>query len=257
MKLPLLRLRRPHAFSILELLCAITVLSILLLSVSQMVGSATSWSYAARRLLGLTAQSRFTMDRLDQDFASRVRKPTESVKVFKAPQGNDAMQILSDVRNSSVSSRFSAVTYSVAAAPSAVLSRNEPQLLRSLQPVEWNEEPQQVIGHLPSVEPGDIFSGGCLRLEVAFLLRNGEIKAEAPARSEEIAALLVGMALMDNAARARYTPQQLEDLARQLGDAQDGKSPREIWDASALSGPAARDVRFSHKTFFFTPGFSS
>jgi prepilin-type N-terminal cleavage/methylation domain-containing protein len=244
-----------RAFTLLEMLCATAVVSVVLVVTAQLVNSAGAWSGAARRMLIASAQTRATMDRLAGDLSARISLPGNNLEILKTPGGNDALQMFSDVRNRSATARFSAVTYKVEN-PAAASGRNEPQLQRIVTPVEWNEEPQTLPGTAAAGGAADVFAEGCFRLEVAFLLKSGDIRESSPPDPGEIAALIVTVAALDAATRAKCSAEELRDLAAALADAEDGRAPLEAWSAANLTGPGGKEARFAQKIFPLAEGFS-
>lgn len=241
-------MRRIAGFTLVELLTAMAVMSLVLVLVSQMVGSALSWAGSSRTAMNCGEQARAIWQRLAFDLNARVDEP--NIRAVKTAGGNDSVVLLSDVRNVSGTSRFTRVTWQVAEANNPLTGRSEPLLFRVLDPVAWDDDPSATLAGPVSPQMGDLYSGGTFRLEVAFVRKDGSLTADPPVDPGDIDALVVGAAVLDASVRTRLSDAEIKNLATRLPDAQDGRTPVEGWQAADLGGKAAPHARFYQQTFF-------
>ena len=84
-----------RGFSILELLVAVAVLSILVVMVAQMLGSASTVTSGSRKRMAADEEARIVLDRMAADIARMVkREDVDSLFLSKA--GNDEMYFYSE-----------------------------------------------------------------------------------------------------------------------------------------------------------------
>lgn len=242
-----------RAFTLIELLVAMAVMALVLVLVSQIVGSALSWSSSSRTMMSSGEQARSTWQRMAFDMNSLVDLPSDNFRVVKQAGDNDQIEFLTDVRNTAASSRFSKVSWRVAKINNPLTRRAEPMLFRTLTPVDWTDEPAGILALSQAPVAGDLYSEGVFRLEVAFLNRDGTLTSTAPASSDDIQALVVGTAVLDSSIRGRLSDSELAALATALPDVVDGKTPRDAWSASVFGGKVAPYVRFYQQTFALNP----
>lgn len=241
--------KRTLGFTLIELLCAAAVLSLVLVLVLQTVSSALNWASSTRSVVNSGSEARDILQRLNFDINSRISQPVSNLSVTKQT-GNDVLEILADVRNTSSTARFSKVSYQVGTEENVLTGRDEPMLFRSLTPVEWTDDPAATIASPTSPTLADVFSDHCFRIETAIVLKDGSLTNVMPTDLSEVKAIIVGLAVLDAEHRARLTNDEIAELASKLDDVPAGKTPLEVWKTTAFSRKEAGQVRFYQQTFY-------
>ncbi len=239
----------PVGFTLIELLCAMAVLSLVLVLVLQTVSSALNWASSTRSVVNSGTEARDILQRLNFDMNSRISMPVSNLSVTKQA-GNDVLEILADVRNTSSTARFAKISYQVGTEENVLTGRDEPMLFRSLTPVKWTDDPAATIATPSSPTLADVFSDHCFRIETAFVLKDGSLTNVMPSDLSTVKAIIVGLAVLDAEHRARLTDAEITQLASKLEDVPAGKTPLEVWKAADFSRKESGQVRFYQQTFY-------
>ncbi len=91
-----------HGFTVVELLVAIAVLSLILVCFTQLIGSVSNVTGYGRERLDTNSSARLALDLIASDFANRVKRPDTDFLVVKAP-GNDEFYFYSEAPALSIS----------------------------------------------------------------------------------------------------------------------------------------------------------
>jgi len=255
-------------FSLLEMLVAVTVLSILVAILSQIIlvtGKAIGVN--ARRLDG-AGQARVFFGRLEADLASRPRRSDLRMAFAKSP-GNDSLRFYSGVPGYGGTRNVTLVGYRVQEAAQGRLY----QLERGASGSGWTSADLQpaFLSALsgPAESDYEVLSPGIFRLEVSFLPRSSVSSSSSSSSSSvapsvsaasdysDVGALLVAVAVLDAKSRLLLTDAQVAALSRLLPDSAAGAEPLATWSA-VVAGPdfapglprlAIQGVRLYQRTF--------
>ncbi|HEY8965675.1 MAG TPA: prepilin-type N-terminal cleavage/methylation domain-containing protein, partial [Candidatus Methylacidiphilales bacterium] len=159
-------------FSVLELLVSVTVLSILVLILSQIVVLTGQAIGANTRKLDGAGQTRLFFSRLESDLAQRPRRPDLGMTVVKAA-GNDSLRFYSGVGGYSGSRMVSLVGYRVQETAAGRLF----QLERGVAGSGWAPSPSagqplflsQSLAAPPDADY-EVLARGIFRMEISYLL---------------------------------------------------------------------------------------
>jgi type II secretory pathway pseudopilin PulG len=227
--------RLTAAFSLLELLVAITLLVLLLLIVTQLINSTTATTANASKRMDADSHARMIFDRMAIDFDKMVKR-TDLDYAFLKQTGNDAMWFYSEAPayftgspGASARSTVSLVGYRI---------NSSYQLERLGKGLEWDGTPTSTLGGsvvfltyppgnntpLPlstlvgnwpatvttlSTDPDyNVLSDQAYRLEFYFQLRDGTLSTNPyipPATTingfKDVSAVIVAIAILDGSSR--------------------------------------------------------
>jgi len=232
-----LRLRRPAAFTLIEMLVAAAVLALMALLITQIITMSSSSISATTKKLDAVSDGRFAMDRIGADLAARIKRG-DVPSSFEKVVGNDGMAFYAEVPGYSGTRNTALVEYRI---PSS--GRHEYQLERGVSGVGWTgptDIPFQSVS-LPTLADADfdVLSGSVLRLEFSYLLDNGKIQSTY-ASTDKVKAIVVAMAALDAKSRKILKPEDLSSLAGALPDPAEGETPLAAWQrAISLPGFAS------------------
>ncbi|PTX92197.1 hypothetical protein DB346_24975 [Verrucomicrobia bacterium LW23] len=249
-----------NAFSMAELLVALAVLSLISVIVAQLVNSSGKVAMGSRMRLDAEGQARLVLGRIGDDLARRVRL-RDADCLFVAANGNDSMYFYSEAPAAFGSgtvtqdkSGVALIGYRIAGAG----SENENQLERLGKGLKWagatSGKPDSmilvsidsagaalpgsrmtnafssVVGAAPSYNDGvdstyQLLSDGVIRLEIAFLKKDGTITQDVngdgsriASSLDDVAAVIVTIAVLDEYSQKQITKAKLAQIASALGD---------------------------------------
>lgn len=270
--------RIPHrdrrGFTLVELLTAMTVLTLMLLMVNQIVGSASMAMTMSGRHLDADTQARLLFNRMALDFSGMLQRTDVDYSTFKQPSnlqpGNDQLAFYSETHGyfsgaaqpaGTGRGDLSLVAYMVANDSTTAT----PNLQRLGKGLGWEPDasaspswsnvaylPVTLTGRWPTLftNDPDYRSMGDLvfRLEYTYLLK---ATATQPASLsvtpylaghtsingfKDVAALVVTIAMLDNAGRALVTNYASLESNSVFTDAVNGATPAATWNA-AINAP--------------------
>ena len=250
------------AFSLIELLVAMSILVLLTVFVAMLIDSSGRTTSLWHRRMDAESQARLVMDRLAMDFAQATRRGDVDVN-FAIQPGDDALILYGQTTGYNDNLPTNAAPRSLSVIGYRMNASH--QLERAARTLAWNEmtfsstNGQVLAGtnaalppSVPTVDAGggstnyEIFGDQVLRFEYGFLLKpdatttpprlQAVLSATPPARLSDIGAIVVACATLDNKARALLTPTQINSLANVFSDfsATDAAAGRDIlasWDA--------------------------
>jgi len=234
------RKRGGLGFTMIEMLVAMAVLTLLVVLIAQIIGMTTSSvSSSSRKLDGVT-EARFALDRLGVDWAGRLDRSDVDHRFTKVDgnsgqPGNDELSFYSEVDGYQGSRKLSVVGYRV----QTVDPERVYQMERGVQGTDWSTASPLIFGSqpLPIIPDTDyeVLSDGVLRLEFCYLKTDGTLSNTVKPDLSDASALVVAVAVLDGASRKVVTDAQLKLLAASLPDAAEGKDPIKQWH-DAISG---------------------
>jgi prepilin-type N-terminal cleavage/methylation domain-containing protein len=245
-------------YTLLELLAAVTVLSLMVVLLGQMLGVTARTTSVSRQQLNATREARTVLDALQEDLENIVTEHEAATIFVKSDGPNSTVTFLTRRRAPSgmADLRFQAVTYQL----------EDTQLVRNVSEIEWSDVNLVTKAFLtPNADLSGAVANGILRFEIVLLLDNGEYvllsesgtwttdKWNDISLPENVAALRLTGVRRDPAAPkvraltvavAAIDPDLLSrsDVAGvidELKPAASGSTPLESWNASIDSGKIA------------------
>jgi prepilin-type N-terminal cleavage/methylation domain-containing protein len=247
-------------YTLLELLAAVAVLSVMVVLLGQMLGVTARTTSLSRQQLNATREARAVLDSLQEDLEHIVTEH-EAATIFVKPDGlNSTVTFLTRRRAPSgmADVRFLAVTYKLQGT----------QLMRNVSGVEWSDvDLVSEAFPAPNTDLSGNIANGILRFEIVLLLDNGEFvplsasgtwttdKWNDVSLPETFAALRLTGVRRDPAAPkvraltvavAAIDPDLLSrpnvaEAANELKPAASGGTPLESWNAVIDSGKLAAE----------------
>lgn len=246
-----------RGFSLVEILVACAVLTVLVGILASALSGFVSVASTSGGRLESNNQSRTAFDRLAFDLGSSIRNDDVTIDFHKNAQVlvgtaslNDSLALLADVRSTAGDSRAARIGYEVGEASDAASGVTGAALMRCVEPFPWTDDVLNKT--LTSAAERQPLGGGIFRMEFSFLKKDGTLVANPPAQ-EDIAALIVATATLDEATLSKLQPAERTALAQALADSEDGKLPLAGWnvtDFDDLPRPVAQAVRF-HQRYFY------
>ncbi len=267
---------RHLGFSLVELLAAIAVLSLVLLMLSQVSLNTVQAITSSRNQMEATREARGVLDALQEDLSNLVTENGMATIFVKADGLNSQLIFVPRRRGSqgSTSSRFMAVSYALEGT----------RMVRKYSLIPWNEV-DLMSSALQSLATGSesVVADGVLRFELVLLLDTGELVSLATTGSwkdtnwngvalsdsysalylsgttvnssqAKVRALTVAVATMDG--QSVRLP-NAQNMSATLSSTAIGKTPLESWTSVINAGklvpaprPAASALRILQETYF-------
>lgn len=188
---------RSRGFSLLELLVATAVLMAILVMVLGLTSNTLSLTQLSTQRIDADMESRQLFDRLSSDFARAIIRQDLPPVLQNAPAG-DEIRFAIETDGYEGDRSVSTVSYRI---------RNY-KLERGLDEKSWTTN-QLVFGGtaLPNVSDNqfDVLASQVFRFELAYLMKDGSI-VSAPGNSwDNINAVIVGVAILDETARKKMS----------------------------------------------------
>lgn len=234
-----------HGFTLIEMLVALSLLALVMVLFSHIVGSVSQITDLSKRKMDAISQLTFALDRLDTDFR-RAAKRNDLRPYFAKKTGNDELRFYSQVGGYSGDRGVSLVAYSVVAD-----AEGKTALQRSASGRSWDENPlvfdASANAGSVAIDSNDtqVLTPGVYRFEVGFIDKaTGAYKLE-PAQEDwsDVSGILVTVAALDETSRkvlGAGTQAAVAEAAGWLGDF-DGVEPPAIKWQKALDAHAAQD----------------
>jgi prepilin-type N-terminal cleavage/methylation domain-containing protein len=282
--------KRNRAFTIVELLVSVAVLAVLVLLVSRLFSSAASIITSGNKRMDADAQLRPVFDRMAVDFSQMVKRSDVDYYVkslSNAQAGNDQIAFYSTVAgyypSSGSQSPTSVVSYRI---NSTLGSTTFSKLERMSKGLVWNGVsttntpvvflPLTISATWPAATNGNLDSDYELigpyifRFEYSYLLKNGNVSITpwdtsaghtSVSGMQDVAAVSVCIAAMDQKSRVLISDSQLTTLAGRLNDFTGSMRPGDLlsqWQ-TVLDGitdiprPSVSAVRIYERYFYLLP----
>jgi prepilin-type N-terminal cleavage/methylation domain-containing protein len=254
--------RENSAFTLVEMLVAMSVLALLVVLVTQLVNNASSLTTLGNQRMDADSQARPLFERLALDFAHLVRRSDVSyyLKTAGTPMtGNDLLGFYSAVQgyHSTTPSPISVVAYRVNSDPSSAVAYN--RLERMGKGLDWNGAspanipivflPLTLHGTWPSVasssayddsDPAkrtyEIIGPQVFRFEYYYLEKATGSLVKYPVTwttlsavaAKDAAAIVVAIAVIDPKSKVLLSTSQIATLGQSLPDYASGWGPGEL-----------------------------
>lgn len=241
--------RSLRAFSLIEVLVAAAVFAVLLLLFLQMTSGASELTGHSKRRMDSLVDARSALDRLGFDLDQRVRDPAVPLLVEKQA-GSDALTFYAASQAGGASRPVSSLSYRV----------KDHLIQRGVQATAWSGTNPVVFQPSAIPKPADpefdSLTTAVFRMECSFLLKSTHtLSASPPASWDDLAAILVAVAVMDRREYDRLSSSDIDNLAAAFPDATDGASILPAWNAALSTLPgiipqqAAAAVRIHQRCF--------
>ncbi|MFV0417084.1 MAG: prepilin-type N-terminal cleavage/methylation domain-containing protein [Chthoniobacterales bacterium] len=236
-------MKATSGFTLLEILVAAVVFSVLVLLLAQIIAMTGLTIGISQKKLDSAGQARMVFSRLAADFAARPRR-SDLGMTFEKETGNDSFRFYSGVAGHGAGAsprNISLVEYRVQeSTPGRTF-----QLERGATATGWDTgspQPNFNTYTLPSPNTADydVFDTGIFRLEFVYILNtdspSSRISNTAAADYSDVASVIVTIAVLDEKSRSLLTDAQVGQLAAKFTDAADGQEPIVEW-SKQLSKP--------------------
>lgn len=269
----------PGAFTVVELLVVLAILSSLCVLLVKLTGQTQGLVGSSVRRMDSDGQAQQSFARLSQDLAGvpdRIELPWSIPSDLEGPA---SMRFLSTVSSENGTRKLSAISYRIApeSASGSPVSCGFLSLQRASRGIDWG---QWVMGNkadgtgvtfadLPDLQDVrdsdyDVLATGVIRLAVTCQLRGtGEIKAVVPLTTagnpdlSRVAGLIVTLAVLDSRNLRLLTPAQVESIATVFPSPVDGVLPAAVWNGlanhaesfSGIPGITAQSIRVYQRYF--------
>jgi prepilin-type N-terminal cleavage/methylation domain-containing protein len=262
-------------FTILELLVASAVLSLLVVLVAQMVGGASLITSGSRKRMAADEEARMVFDRMASDFARMVKREDVD-NLFVAGPGNDTMYFYSEApafyTNSTNNSPVALVGYRL----------NNRQIERYGEGKTWDDltfltrdangtvnPASRISTNALSTNNFQVISPSVFRMEYVFLMKPGTTNAAGGTNGtgaysqtnvvgaglKDVSAVVVTLAVLDEASRKIVDTNALGTIASTMADAS-AAPPGDLWSASVAGSanlPARAATRIYQRYFPINP----
>ncbi|GAT35424.1 prepilin-type N-terminal cleavage/methylation domain-containing protein [Terrimicrobium sacchariphilum] len=268
-------------FTIIEMLVAVAVFTMLLVLITMLFKNASALVTANSRRLDADTQARQLLDRLAVDLAQMLKRDDVDyfMKSSMSPQsGNDQMAFFSEVpgyfsSSSSSQSPMSLVAYRVNDSASSGRLHSVERLGKGL---EWGGTsgsggkmaflPLTIKGLWPQAannsadDDYEQLGTDIFRFEYFYLLQDGTLSTDFPKSINDVAGICVVVAVIDPKSRAIVSDDRLATLAGRMADFDNSmktgeleKKWRDAIDTSDLPKAALSSVRVYGRTFYLNP----
>ncbi|MES2309510.1 MAG: type II secretion system protein [Verrucomicrobiota bacterium] len=270
-------MRSKRCFTLIEMLVAIGVLTILGALIAQVISATSRGSHSSNQIVDSSGQARLVLDRLGMDLAN-MPKRTDMDYVFDAENKGDVLRFISQVSAPRGDRGVALVGYQMQND-----SENKPFLARGVHGYEWNEAgfmgitskgtPVSLLsltGDLGlSDSEYDALSLGVLKVALSYQKKSdGKLYNKMPTYQSagatlpaltNLASLVVSVAVVDLETRKQLQSKEFEMIQQRLGNAPEGVTSLEYWSGVAdddfkhfsegLPPNAAKAVRFYQRFY--------
>lgn len=223
--------RRKTGFSLIELLTATAILSMLSLMIVQIIAMSGGILSETKSRLDAVGQARLVLDRFGMDWDARIsRKDLKTL--FTKANGNDSFSFYSGVNGYDGTRRISLVGYRIQETTAGRIF----QLERGAGGTDWTGA--NLVRFSPNPPPTlsnsdyEVLADAVFRLEFCYLLNTGTLSNTAAADLSNVAAVVVAVAAIDDRNRQIATDSQLQQISNAFPDSPDGSDPISAWSNS-------------------------
>lgn len=276
-----------RGFTLLEMLVALAVLSMVVLLLFQTIGATSSSSAMMKRRLDMDAEARSVFDRMDADISSMVIRQDVDALFLGLPQdGSGGIDRNDQFYFYSQSPGHSSSTSGISPLSMIGYAVTNLQLARMAMTKGWDDLPflttnVVVTGfnttNLPqclgiATNYWHVVGPSVFRMEIGLMMKPGTVNADGstnqansyaylanPAKPRHglanVAAVVVAVGLLDSSSRAVVPPAQLTNMGSLLQDCMtNGGIPLSAWESNltlsnGLPQPLANRVRLYIRTF--------
>ncbi len=173
---------RRRAFTLVELLVAMAILTVLLLTLSRVFFSIAETTQRQARRQEATEAARSVLDRIGHDLRTLITQGGGTFLATPSASGNDEISFLTLARPNAATSgagalRMARIRYRVEPLLEPGQSVPIPTLTRTQEPVRWlsaDYDLPAVLRRTPTAQPAGV-GPGVFRFEVVWLRRDGSI----------------------------------------------------------------------------------
>lgn len=253
----------PDGFSIVELLVAVAVLSIVVVLMAQMLGSASTMISGSSKRMAADEEARLVFDRMASDFA-RLLKREDADNLFRAMNGNDEMYFYTEspaiYASSTNNSPIAMVGYRVDTNGLVRMSegKNWDDLLFLTVGTNGVTNANSKITSLPDPMNLSYIGPSVFRMEYTFLMKPGTTNVLGGVNStntysqtnvpgmglKDVSAIVITLGLLDESSRKIVDTTTISNVAAGFQDAPAGPVSTN-WSSTlpGLSGPARSATR--------------
>ena len=232
---------RRRAFTLVEVLVATSVLTLMVLMMTALMDSASLIVTSSGRHLAADDQARQVFDRMQVDFA-RMLKRNDVYFNFAKPAGNDSFTFYSETpgyfsvgTTSTQESNLSLVNYQIT-------SSSELELVRLSQGYQWNNILFSPTGSVTPPSSNHILSNSIFRMESAFVYRASDttlqVSSVAPTPGsgfQNLEAIIVALGVLDSDSQKLVPATAYPSLIAALHDYPDASSSQASSQTISLS----------------------
>ncbi len=236
-----------RGFTLVELIVAMSLFTVILLVTVQVSNSALIITRNTKTRLAAQREASVTAHQLRTDFAQRIRRIDTPVR-FEKKIGSDSLALLTQRLGYSdgldnPDRAVSIIEYRIETSSTEKAANG---LLRASRGIGFGEltarpaldEGTLALASLPAEGPKELdarhfqmLTTGVIRLELSFLINDQAmpIRMQAPDDQELIDGVIATICILDPDHRGGLRDDQLTRIAEQFDDAADGKLPVEDW----------------------------
>jgi len=228
--------RQNHGFTLIEMLTALAVTTILLAFLFSSLDLMSRAVRESERPVNGIAQARLALDRMNQDLASRPAGSDLPQLLQKNVMDNDVLGFFSGQRSSTGDRGLSAVVYRLADGTSELLRLSKGHSFLANPRVPFGQPDFPPIADL---EPTTL-ARSIIRMEFSFVRKDGTVGASGTLNPNDYAAVIATVAAVDERTRNIIGAPTLAQLATSLPDSQDNQNTNANWreqlDAQSAPG---------------------
>jgi prepilin-type N-terminal cleavage/methylation domain-containing protein len=272
---------RKQAFTLVELLVSLAVLSILVLILAQVVSLTGEAISINSKKLTAAAQARAFFDRFAIDFAARPQRP--DLRMTFAQNNNNAfIQFYSAAGGYGAATprQLSWISYGISSpktTTSNTANAGPDCLVREADAADWvaGAGTPVLFAPLTSLLPAapapnalnaDVLASGIFRMDFCYLLKDGSLSTtptipnapNLPNDYSQVAAVVIGVAALDNRSLNILSNAQVTQLAGDLPATTTGQDPLSNWTATmavptfgaGIPHQVVQNIRLYQRTFY-------
>ncbi len=229
------------AFSLIEVLVATAVLSLVVVLLVQIIGLSTEAIGRSKRKLDAAGQARLFLDRLGMDLSSRIARADLPMDFSSGP-GNDGLRFYTEVSGYQGQRRVSLVSFRIHEGAGDRAYQAE----RSAAGTDWAQVKALPFGETNTPVPVDsdyeVLADGVFRMEISYVKKSDGQLTNIQPPLKDIAAIVVAVAALDENSRKILASGDLKKLADKLPDAGENKDPITAWRQTISQPDFASDI---------------
>jgi prepilin-type N-terminal cleavage/methylation domain-containing protein len=268
-----MKFRGRNAFTLIEVLVATSVLTLMMLMITALMNSASLTVSSSGRHLAADDQARQVFDRMQVDFARMVRRNDVYFNFNKPATGNDSFTFYTEMpgyfsnnTSSAKQSNTSLVSYQIPVtsqlnSQTLFLANN---LCRLGQGNQWTEIAfTPTANPNPSITGADLLSNSIFRLETAFLYRTGDtslqISSTPPTPGsgiQNLEAVVVALGVLDTDSQKIVPSGEYPTLVAALAK-YTGSQSISLTSSTALTAPSIDPILSTWRTAISASNFAT
>jgi prepilin-type N-terminal cleavage/methylation domain-containing protein len=247
------RFHKKKGFTLVELMVSLIILALLSGIIFQIISSSSKLTLASTNKQDSLEQARLVLDRLGMDLSSSIHRDDLPYE-YKKNAGNDALLFYAYVSGygsaATPTRQVSLLSYRVKTVSTTTSS--SPQLQRSALGTSWQEGPDlsfsSAIPSNPLDEDYQVLAENVFRFEICFLQKPtigpslpspAQLVAAPPLLKSDMGAIVITIALIDAKSAQILNGTQLDEIAANFQDAEDGQTAGELWNQALKSSSFA------------------